>query len=176
MSQIEFYFSIINIILLIIMFVWSYITNYCYNKKNEEIKKIQEEIEKINEEIKNDEQFYKTIITNLSDYLNLINKNKKQVIKNPITIPTPQLPKKDEKKEKKETKETFFEQVKNFIAKSIKINTPKKNEGVKEVKEIKEVKKIIPIQTPNPTSNHNPNVNKGDMKKPQKEIEQWKKK
>lgn len=175
MSQIEFYFSIINIILLIIMFVWSYITNYCYNKRIDEIKKIEEEIEKIKDEIKNEEQFYKTIITNLSDYLNLINKNKKQVIKNSPTIPTPPIIKKEEKKETTEKKETFFQQVKNFIIKRVKINIPKKNEGVKEVKE---VKKIIPNPNPNPNPNSNqiPNVNKGDIKKPQKEIEPWKKK
>lgn len=169
MSQIEFYFSIINIILLIIMFVWSYITNYCYNKRIDEIKKIEEDIEKIKDEIKNEEQFYKTIVMNLTDYLTLINKNRKQVIKNSPTIPTPPIIKKEEKKETNEKTSTFFEQAKNFFTKSIKIITPKKNEGVKEVKEIK---KIIP----NPNPNQIPNVNKGDIKKPQKEIEPWKKK
>lgn len=172
MSPFEYYFSIINIILLIIIFIWSYFINFNYNKNSNEIKKIKEEVEKIKDEIRSEEQFYKSIVTNLSEYLNLINKNKKQVIKNsaPISNP-PQIIKKEEKKEivLAEKKSSFLEKIKNFAGKCEKILNPKKKEEVKEVKKI-----ISPTPTPIPT------VNKGEGKKSHsfsnKDTENWKKK
>lgn len=168
MSPFEYYFSIINIILLIIIFIWSYFINLNYNKNSNEIKKIKEEVEKIKEEIRSEEQFYKSIVTNLSDYLSLINKNKKQVTKNPTP---PQIIKKEEKKEivLQEKKSSFLEKIKNFAGKCEKILNPKKKE------EVKEVKKII-----SPTPIQIPTVNKGEGKKSHsfsnKDTENWKKK
>lgn len=171
------------------MFVWSYITNYNYINKSNELIIIKKEIENLKEEINNEEKFYKTIIGNLSEYLNLLNKNKKQGFKN-LTTPTTNttsinspIIKKDDKKEKIEKTQTYFQKIKSFVNKGVNLILPNK---IKEVKEVKEVKKnnspLIPtaIPAPSPTQPQQiPNVSKGDGKRPQnkeKETENWKKK
>lgn len=103
MSTIEFYFSVMNVILLIIMFIWSYLIDYNYNKKNNEVHKLRQEVKKMNDELTTDEQFYKTIINKLSNYYILI--NKKQVIDNGDKI---EIVKKEPSK---------FEKFKNFFRK-----------------------------------------------------------
>ena len=178
MSPFEYYFSIINIILLSIIFIWSYIINFNYNKNINEIKKIKEEVEKIKEEIRSEEQFYKSIVTNLSDYLSLINKNKKQVIKNPTP---PQIIKKEEKKEILDNSkiQTFFQKIKNFFNKNVKDVFSKKNEELKEIKKNIHIPTPIPVIPPIQTPVKNHNINKGEGKKQEqkdKENENWKKK
>ena len=64
MSIYELYFSVFNIVLLIVMFIWSCSIDYIYNRKNSEVKKLRAEVKTLNEEIKEEEIFYKTIITN----------------------------------------------------------------------------------------------------------------
>lgn len=123
MTSIEYYFSIINIILLIIMFIKSYINNYIYIKKTNENNKIQKEVMELKKEIINEEIFYKRIISNLSEYLQLINKNKK--IFNTFDVPLPTLIKKEEKQTLWKLPNIF-----NKIEKSI----PKKNEEIKDIK------------------------------------------
>jgi len=189
MSPIEFYFSIINIILLVIMFIWCYCINYNYNKKINELMKITDEIKKFKEDINNEEQFYKTIISNLSDYLNLINKLKKQtqINKNtaPVSTPNPPIMKKEEKKEAEviaptNSNKTFFQKYFNFFNKFMKV-APKKEEKIV----VEKIKNPAPPSTPIPipTQNSSENANKGSgfVKKQQpqtqpKETEGWKKK
>ena len=68
MSPFEFYFTIINIVLLFIMFIWSYFIDYTYNKVNSELMKMKNEVGKMKEDIKNDEKFYKSVVKNLLEF------------------------------------------------------------------------------------------------------------
>lgn len=126
MSQFEIYFAIINIIFTSGLLMTYYMTVIRLNKKKEIFENKRKELDEMNIKILAEEKFYKTIIQNLTDYLDLIRKSKKLV---PILVTKPE---KIQEKKIPDIKipnksSSYFTMICNLWNKRAKVEVVKKN-------------------------------------------------
>lgn len=95
-----------------------YMTVIRLNKKKEMFENNRKELDEMNIKILAEEDFYKTIIQNLTDYLNLIRKSK-----NPVSVPVIKPEKIQEKKvsDIKEPSKSYFNLIRNLWNKETKV-------------------------------------------------------
>lgn len=125
MSPFEIYFVIVNLIFTSGMLMTYYMTVIRLNKKKEMFENNRKELDEMNIKILAEEDFYKTIIQNLTDYLNLIRKSKK-----PVSVPVMKPEKIQENKvpnnDIKEPSKSYFNLIRNLWNRETKVEEVKK--------------------------------------------------